>query len=73
MYFNTSHVNVNPSITVSVIALIIYFNTSHVNVNQTLSSLTSMLYIDFNTSHVNVNRFPITAAYKKAEFQYISC
>ena len=55
LHFNTSHVNVNPSLDVACHHGTSYFNTSHVNVNQAQLTIYSSQSKDFNTSHVNVN------------------
>ena len=59
MYFNTSHVSINPEQAIKDYKAQLNFNTSHVSIN-----LFSVLFcngvVDFNTSHVSIN--PTTEA-----------
>ena len=55
IYFNTSHVSINPFVPLPSFMCFSNFNTSHVSINHSILLLLCAFYLHFNTSHVSIN------------------
>ena len=57
IYFNTSHVSINPSCNCGEYDRFYHFNTSHVSINPAIECTMCHPEVYFNTSHVSINLF----------------
>ena len=74
IYFNTSHVSINPAIECTMCHPEVYFNTSHVSINPDQRAQHGCSSRYFNTSHVSINHRPDRSRDdRRCTFQYISC
>ncbi len=55
IYFNTSHVSINPSCNCGEYDRFYHFNTSHVSINPAIECTMCHPEVYFNTSHVSIN------------------
>ena len=73
IYFNTSHVSINPSCNCGEYDRFYHFNTSHVSINPAIECTMCHPEVYFNTSHVSINQNELEKNQITMEFQYISC